>query len=117
MLYLLAVGVLLLAGLNIYATTRLLAHLSVVAAASRDETAQARREFLEHIEKLYQRIQAPQAAVVEHHAQASGPSWPAVAIDDDEGFFAAQEVSKERLAELALEQELRDRKPDLAPVA
>lgn len=133
MLYILAAGVLLLAAQNFIERRRHDATLARVAAENTDRVAELhaahadrvaslmadaaaeRREALEHMERLYQRIQAPQAAVVEHHAQIAGPSYPAVAIDDDEGFYAAQQVSKERLAELALEQEIRDRAPDLTP--
>jgi len=65
-------------------------------------------------DRLCQRIQAPTAAVVEHHDKATGPSLPAVNPELDESYWQAQEISKETLAEMAMQQEQRAQAEALA---
>lgn len=63
-------------------------------------------EMVALADRLCQRLQAPQAAVLEHDELVRAPrsdeyAPPAVAPDDDEGYWE----SREKLAELLMEQE------------
>lgn len=59
------------------------------------------------VDRLCQRLQAPDHAVVEHaQAQPLPPMPQAVLPDDDEGWHRAQALTKEQLAEQAMAAEL-----------
>lgn len=61
-------------------------------------TARAeRRELREQIDRLCQRIQAPEQAVIDHSIVQPLPSPPAVMAEDDEDFWLSR-MSKEDLA-------------------
>lgn len=70
------------------------------------------KELIGLVDRLCQRVQAPEHAIVEHaQAQPLPPMPAAVLPDDDEGWhqahaLSAQLLSKEDLAEQAFEQEL-----------
>lgn len=73
------------------------------------ELLDARSPDLEQLialtDRLCQRIQAPELAVLEH--QQAGPALtpPAVGFDDDEAFHAAHGLTTEQLADLAFAEE------------
>lgn len=59
------------------------------------------------VDRLCQRLQAPDHAIVEHQLnQPLPPSPPAVTIDDDQAFWEAQNLPKEQLAEDLMAEEL-----------
>lgn len=47
--------------------------------------------------ELYQRIQAPEVAVIDHQLQTSPPSPPSVGFEDDAGWWESKEELAERL--------------------
>jgi len=57
------------------------------------------------VDRLCQRVQAPDLAVTEHAFKDTPPSPRAVPFDDDEAFYEAQ-LTKEQLAHAAYEAEL-----------
>lgn len=79
-----------------------------LASAERSATAlEAAHERVEHtalVERLLQRIQAPEAAVVEHTVAQPFVSPPAVTPDDDMDFWEAR-LGKDELAEILMAQE------------
>jgi hypothetical protein len=88
-----------------------LAALAALAAFVIYERHQERRQqqLIALVDRLCQRVQAPQAAVLEHDEQVRALrdeeyAPPAVPPDDDEAFWA----SRDKLAELMMEQELTD---------
>lgn len=86
-------------------------HLHTLVNRLHHTISTERAAYLEHIENLYQRIQAPAEAVTEHAIRAAPPAPPAlVGFDDDDAFWAAGE-SKDALADRALHEELEARKP------
>lgn len=56
-------------------------------------------ELVALVDRLCQRVQAPDVAVAEH-AAAQGPVWapPAVPMDDDEAHFQSKEALAEQVA-------------------
>ena len=78
--------------------------------ASHERSAQAleqARERTEHtalVERLLQRIQAPETAVIEHTVAQPFASPPAVTPDDDMDFWEAR-LGKDELAEILMAQE------------
>lgn len=67
-------------------------------------------EMVDLCDRLCQRLQAPQAAVLEHDEMTRALrddeyAPPAVVPDDDDGYW----MSRERLADLAMQQEARER--------
>jgi hypothetical protein len=67
-------------------------------------------ELISLCDRLCQRLQAPQAAILEHDEQVRTPQGaeyapPAVPPDDDEAFW----MSRERLAEMTMAQETSGR--------
>jgi hypothetical protein len=85
--------------------------LAALVAFGIYERHQERRQqqLIALVDRLCQRVQAPQAAVLEHDEQVrvlrdEEYAPPAVPPDDDEAFWA----SRDKLAELMMEQELHD---------
>lgn len=68
------------------------------------ETARERVEHTALVERLLQRIQAPETAVIEHSVAQPFASPAAVTPDDDQDFWEAR-MTKEQLAELAMSYE------------
>lgn len=68
------------------------------------EWAHERQEHTALVERLLQRVQAPEQAVMEHAMAQPLPSPPAV-IPDDDGDFWESRMSKEELAEALMQQE------------
>lgn len=68
------------------------------------DTTQA---FIHQIDRLCQRLQAPEQAVIEHavHAFTETPPEP-VAMDDDTAHWEAKGVDKNELADLVMAAEL-----------
>lgn len=100
-------------------TIALVALVAVVALLCFDRWQQRRHpdpavvELIGLCDRLCQRLQAPQAAVIEHDEKVrerlpAEYAPPAVPPDDDEAFWA----SRDKLAELAMQQELNDRGGD-----
>ena len=79
-----------------------------LASAERSVTAvEWAHERVEHtalVERLLQRIQAPEAAIVEHTVAQPFASPPAVTPDDDTDFWEAR-LGKDELAEILMAQE------------
>jgi hypothetical protein len=85
--------------------------LAALVAFGIYERHQERRQqqLIALVDRLCQRVQAPQAAVLEHDERVRALrdeeyAPPAVPPDDDEAFWA----SRDKLAELMMEQELHD---------
>ena len=71
------------------------------------EHRKASGDFISLVDRLCQRLQAPGAAVLEHDEQVRArPDYapPGIEPDDDEGYW----VSREKLAEYAMTEELGD---------
>ena len=87
-----------------------IAALAVVAFVIYERhQASRQRELVALIDRLCQRVQAPHAAILEHDEQVRAQrdeeyAPPAVPPDDDEAFW----MSRDKLAELAMAQELND---------
>lgn len=79
-----------------------------LASAERSvNTVESARERVEHtalVERLLQRIQAPETAVIEHTVAQPFASPPAVTPDDDTDFWEAR-LGKDELAEILMAQE------------
>lgn len=77
----------------------------------RDTTAlELREERAEHrkqIDRMCQRIQAPEQAVIDHSVVQPLPSPPAVMHDDDQDFWGAR-MTKDELAVMLAQQELAE---------
>lgn len=101
MLYILAgLTVLLAAAVLAVAYAAINAMASITATLAAQVTSE-RAAFLEQIQTLCQRIQAPTQAVVDHSIQATpNPSPAAVNPEDDSAYWDAQGIAKERLAEM-----------------
>ena len=83
--------------------------LGALLVYERHQEQRRMREMVALIDRLCQRIQAPAAAVLEHDEATrvmrdEEYAPPAVPPDDDDEFWA----SREKLAELAMQQELND---------
>jgi len=68
------------------------------------ETVQA---FIAQVDRLCQRLQAPQQAVIDHTIQTLQPGPPPIPMDDDAGYDDLHGLSKDELAELVADAELR----------
>lgn len=89
----------------VIALTVLACALVMLVAVLAIERRRERELQIALVERLCQRIQAPELAIAEHALQVAGEfTPPAVAMDDDEGHWEA----KEQLAERLRDMELRD---------
>lgn len=94
-------------------STRFLAQIeqaNVLHHQAQSETHPDVAALVALVDRLCQRIQAPDLAVVDHQmAQPLAFSPPAVPMSSDEGYWEAQDLSKEQLAQMAMAQEVAAR--------